>query len=831
MMPRFLMAAIVCVALLGAAAGGVCAQGEDPAASPDALAPDTATPAESDEATTETPAATATDGTATPATADAAAEGTPTESSGEATTTPATGTEETATTPAGKRRERRKLTFTPGAGPRGPGGTPGGPATPAEPELGANQFRLSADHVRVQDNAIVGEGRVKVQGKDFSVAADGVLLDADGIWMHFVGRVAVGAPSMRSTATRLDINIKTSKWRVTDGLTMVDPSYFSEGVADTLYLRGKVIETRPGSDVIEATAASATSCRNPHPHYDLRSSKIRVIPGDKVVFRRPSLHLFGWRIVRFPFDLTLSLSGKDNFIFPEIGENAVEGTYAKFAYLYTLNDENSGLARLNFTSKRGNGYGIDHTLAAAKQNVQLSVFLEPDEGAFSSRLNHTWNISDEWNWSLNSSLQKNTGYYGTSETMNTDWMLRQTTEAGSTQLGFQASTSTSDSYETRQMTSSFTHQQRIGDSQNLSVRATMRDSKYSADQVTDEELDTGLEYGGRQTNYDWQVVADKRYDLDGSRYTGDSSYRVINKMPQLTVKTDTDRMKSWRPLGRIYTRAEFELGRYEQDPDKLTVSRFASKLDFGGGQRRLSGNSTLASSARYYQALYDDGSAQYLGAFRSELRQKFGEHWTTRLTGDYSRPHGFAPIRLDSWGRQADVTYQMVRLSRNHSKIDLSTGRDLLYSRWRAALGQFEFMTSGSSKLGFQTGYDIESSKWRPLNATWTFVHPQQLRVVLSSQYDIKTSKLWQSGFDIDWTITPRTRVQTVGRYSGSTHRLDQMDVSVTRDLHCWLGSVSYSKITGDWQINLGLKAFPAVQTNFGTNHGARSQTGTGSYY
>ena len=705
------------------------------------------------------------------------------------------------------------------------------PGAPPDDQHPSNEFRIQADHVRVQDRATAAEGNVRVEGSDLSVTADSALIDADQIWLRFVGNVTIGTKDMRTTATRLDINLETREWRATDGRTVVQPTFFAEGVEEPVYLRAKTIYTPPDRNVIKAIGAHATTCSKDHPHYELRSRHVRVIPDNKVVFRKPELRFFGHRVFRYPFNLVLSIDGNDNFLFPEIGENSVEGKYAKFAYYYVLDENNSGLARLHFTEKRGTGYGFDHALSASQQDLGLTVFYEPSESALTSRLVHNWTMSDELNWSLNSSYQQNSGYYGTSENLNSDWSLRRTVPDASSQLGLQQSTTTSGNNRSQRLASSFSHQQQNGTNSNWGVRATMRDSKYLAGQPADEELEAAFDYSNRQKRFDWKLVADNRFDLDGSRYTGDSTYRALNRLPEITFNTDTDRLDGWRPFGRISTRGSLELGRFEQDPDDLTVNRAALKFDFGGSERRLTGNSRLGTSARYYQSIYDEGSAQYLLALNSQLRQEFGSHWTTRLQGNYSRPHGFSPIRLDYWGKQTDLYYQAVRLSPNHSRIDLSVGYDFVNDSWRTALGQFEFMTSRSSKLRVQTGYEIERSRWRPIHAAWTFAHPGELYLTLDAQYDIETSKLWQSSFDIDWKIKPKTRIEFLGRYSGFTHKLDQMDIRLTRDLHCWIGSISYSKPRDEWQINLGIKAFPAVQTNFGASSGARFESGAGGYY
>lgn len=723
--------------------------------------------------------------------------------------------------------------------PETPAGT--GPSTPSlQPQSGLEaitgaleegKFQLQAEHLGVREGAAYAEGGLRAVSGNMTLTADGAVVEPDQVTVHLLGHVVIGSPQMQTTATSIEINIETNHWRSTRARTEIKPGFFEGGVESPLFVRARALEGTGAGELVEALGASGTTCDREHPHYDLRSPKITAIPGRKVIFRKPSLYVFGHRLVRFPFNLALSLESKQNKFIPEFGQSEVEGYFAKLAYLYVLNPENSGLLRLNVTQKRGTGLGFDHTLETAQQHGELAVLWEPNEGALSSRLDHRWQMSQEMSSELTSNLQRNSGYYGETETLSNNWTLRRATTEANSQLGFQQSVSQSGSSTSRSFTSAFSHQQRQGANTDWSVRSNYRSSGYTSSQAADEELQSSLEYGHRARAYDWRVVADKRYDLDGSSYTGDSTYRYLNRLPQFTFNTDSTRMPGIKPLGRIGTQATVELGRYEQRPDNVTISRAALKLDLGGSERRITGSSRLRTAARYYQAFYDDGSAQYLLGATSQLRQELGDHWNLQTSLNYFRPDGYAPLQLDYWARQEDMQFQAVRLSPDHSRIDLSGGYDFVGNQWRTLLGQFEYMTSRSSKLEMQTGYDLEAATWRPLNARWTFVHPREMSLALGAQYQIEDSQLRQITMDLDWLVTPRTRLELQTTYSGYTHALDEMDVRVTRDLHCWIGSVAYSRLTGEFQVNLGLKAFPSEKTNFGSTRGPRFESGAGASY
>lgn len=694
-----------------------------------------------------------------------------------------------------------------------------------------NGFNFRADKARMERDGTRIEGNVEIVGKDFRATADTAVIDADQIWVELTGRVVIGSESMRTTATSVAINVETNDWRVEGGRTEIQPGFFDGTVAEPIYVSAGHIETPPDRNIIEAFGATATSCNKLHPHFGLHSDYIRVVPDQKILFRKPALYVSGNRVLKYPFDLVLSLKRKDNRLIPVIGENTVEGKFAKFAYSYLVNEANNGILRLHLTERRGTGYGVDHFLDTEDHTAEVTFFIEPSEDALVSRVSHRWQIDDAYTWDLRSNLQQNSGYYGTSETLSNDWSLTRREPGADSTLGVRHSVNSSTSFRSRRLDGSLSHRQQNGPNTSWDFRANMQENRRSASDPLDKEFTYAFEFQNRREKYDWSFLMDDRFDTDRDSYTGDDTYRSLNRLPELRLRTDTDRLKSWKPLGRISTRASFELAHYNQDPDDVEVSRAAAKLDFGGSTRRLTGDSTIRTAGRYYQAFYDEGSAAYLAAIDTEIRQNDGKRWTARYRFNWAAPQGFSPLRLDYWGRSRDASFQLTHLAPNRSRFDFSTGYDAVLDRWRTALVQYEMMTSRNSKLSLDTGYDIEQSEWRNLQARWVFVKPRRLYLGLGAQYDIEESKLKQGSIDLDWDIDRRTQLEFLGRYSGFTRKLDQMDIRITRDLHCWQGSISYSEPEGEWQINLGIKAFPSLQANFGSTRGAQFQSGSGSYY
>jgi len=71
-----------------------------------------------------------------------------------------------------------------------------------------------------------------------------------------------------------------------------------------------------------------------------------------------------------------------------------------------------------------------------------------------------------------------------------------------------------------------------------------------------------------------------------------------------------------------------------------------------------------------------------------------------------------------------------------------------------------------------------------------------------------------------------------IAGYSGTNKEIDQLEFNLLRDLHCMIGSVSYNKELSEFRINIGIKAFPSDDRQFGMGGGgARFESTFGDYY
>jgi len=75
-------------------------------------------------------------------------------------------------------------------------------------------------------------------------------------------------------------------------------------------------------------------------------------------------------------------------------------------------------------------------------------------------------------------------------------------------------------------------------------------------------------------------------------------------------------------------------------------------------------------------------------------------------------------------------------------------------------------------------------------------------------------------------------KIEGIYGYNGYTNKLEELDLALTRDLHCWVASLLYNKRRKELTFNLYLKAFPIQLRPLGLGEeGQYIGTSVGGYY
>jgi len=403
-------------------------------------------------------------------------------------------------------------------------------------------------------------------------------LDEDRVWGNFEGDVQLEGPTFKGRSDRLRINLDTEQWQMTRGRVTVEPDFAPEQVSEPLFVEAGTAEG--DAESLLALDTLGTTCDyETGQHFFLRSPRVKVINEKAVTFTRPSLYIFGHKVLRFPYDVTFSLERKQNRLLPELGVNDVEGYFAKLAMGYLLGAANTGFLRLHLTQKRGLGLGFDHLLDQERQSAEVSFFTEPSQGSRTGRVSHRLQISSPLKSDLSVNWQENSGYGLGQQSIYGNLNFRYDTTDANTLLGFQQSYNAVGDSLAHRFGSSLSHRQRLGTTGEYQLRATMTRNNFHTGEAPDEELDTEFSWERRGSIYDFEALVQKRYDLDASSYPGDDSYYTLNRFPDLILRTDSERFRLLRPLRGWDARATVYLGRFQQKPDPVDLDRAGFALD------------------------------------------------------------------------------------------------------------------------------------------------------------------------------------------------------------------------------------------------------------
>jgi len=709
------------------------------------------------------------------------------------------------------------------------------PADAPKPALADDEYALEADEVWGVQGAVYARGHVRIRHREIDVTGDEGEVDEEGIFAQVSGNVTIRAQDVSATGSRLRVNLETEWWEITDGETKLEPEALEDRVAEPIFVRAKTITAYPEVDLLIAQDAAVTSCNyaereSDEVHYEMTTDECRIRPRKDITLDHPTLHGLGRRLVRYPGVLRLRLDDDRSRLIMEVGQNQVEGFYAKLGYPYEAGRSASGLARLNLTTRRGIGLGVDHWFDNGQSAGEIDVFAEPQQGAWSTRLRHRFQVSRGLSTTLNSSLQTNSGYNsGSTTSFSSDFGLRNDTGSAHTTLGFQHYLSSGAGYSSTRLTGNFMHQQRGPAGIDWTLRTTAQRNKYGSSSAADEELELDFDARREHPAFDWELGYKQRYDLDGGRYTADSQYSVLDELPSLILRSDTERLgMDWG--FPIQTRVEW--GQFRQQPEDQHLQRVSLEAELYGETVQLAKGHDLRTGAAFRQSFYSDGSAQYDLRAGLGLQSSWGGPWYSQVQWDWQRPAGFSPLRLDYAAKNHDVQFGLSRYVANRSRVEFSTGYDVRQSYWRDVVMRAEFTPNLHNRFEVQTAYDIERSRFRPLEVRWQFVRQHRLDVELSTAYDIERSELSRVQIDSDWVISPKWRLETLVGYNGPLQEFDFLETRVTRDLHCWIASLAYSLSQQEVRLNFGLKALGGGDWEYGLGgQGQRLTPRSGQYY
>jgi len=299
----------------------------------------------------------------------------------------------------------------------------------------------------------------------------------------------------------------------------------------------------------------------------------------------------------------------------------------------------------------------------------------------------------------------------------------------------------------------------------------------------------------------------------------------------VVFNTDSRRLGDWTLPGGIPFRAKLTAGHLVQYPDEDEISTAAIDLGLGGERTQITDNTVLTSTLNFNQGFYSDNSALYTVGGSLDITTEYGAHLSSRISHRATTVAGFSPLRRDYGGVYDYTTLSVVHQWPERSRFELTGGFDYVRDEWRELRMRGWYNATDRDRLELVSGYSLDDSMWRPVQVRWTHAAPWELYLALSSTYDIDDGALDSADLEFDWRIDDRWQFAGLTTYSGYQGDLQDLNLRITRDLHCWLATLSYDSTYDEIRLNLGIKAFPFEAQDWTVGQGGARQGSFQQYY
>lgn len=257
-------------------------------------------------------------------------------------------------------------------------------------------YDLRGGMVYLFGNAWIVYEDIRLEADYIDISFDSKVLTAHGL-PDSTGRIA-GKPLFKQgadefRAEHLRYNFNTKRGKITDITTKDGDSY----------IHGATVKKEPDNTTFIRNGYY-TTCEDPHPHYYLKSAKIKVIPNNKVVTSSADMYIMDVPTpVAIPFGFFPNRKGRSSgILFPQYGESQQLGFFLRNGgYYLGLNDHfdlaltgdiySRGSWRANAYSNYAWRYKASGNVSVNYSNTRISRPEFPDyrlEEAFFLRWSH-----------------------------------------------------------------------------------------------------------------------------------------------------------------------------------------------------------------------------------------------------------------------------------------------------------------------------------------------------------------------------------------------------------------------------------------------------------
>lgn len=722
--------------------------------------------------------------------------------------------------------------------------------TPRSGPVQDHHVTLDFGSSRLGPNQDIDADNVTLKYLDATLTADRATGNMDRE-VILTGHAHVLSHDIDANADAIHAYPGTSSFRLDNLRGVVDPRLLEGRILDRLNLTGgDMLGLRSG--YLDTTGVTATTCVEKHHHYELRAEDAEVFPHQRIVLRKASFFLFDVKVLTINY-LVIPLDDRphrphSNYM-PELGQDAIEGYYARIPYEFAESNFAATYVRLDITQNKGEGYRLEEEYVAGKQPkyydtrgalsqgggftgattgtiassygygdlghglARMGTGLGPQSGGlfamqgyfaegfsrdFSASFRHQQSIGGDNRFSINTQLQNSSSFEagGAGQTsQNTQFTFNHADakhgDNADVSIGL---TTNGDGASSNNQLSGSLHQSwdfnSKGTTKNsLSYAFDYTSSSYSSGTGVPETstslLDTQFQLQHVAREYTLGLTANKSIDLSPSSTS--SGYGTLEKLPEIQFSTQTINYKGGY-FAKLPAELDIGVGRYSEPGHENNTRLEDDRITFAFKTQDISvmrGNTEMTTALGFQQNFYSDTAAQYMLSDTTRLRQHLKGRSGFDLTYNYQQPEGATPFFFDLFNRVHNVTAEAGYLDDYHFQLTMQTGYNFLK--------------------------DYQAAPWQSIS-TRMLVRPNpRLRFDFLATYDVNTGQWFNISNSVKIRANKNLAVDLVGVYDPQVDRWSQINTQYEIPLgRTW-------KFTGLIKYNGVLREFQS--TNFQIAH------------
>jgi len=695
---------------------------------------------------------------------------------------------------------------------------------------------FSGDDVRwYTDERVTIEGNAKVTYSDYTVDAQSVDTDLKTNVVTFKGTVTLSMNGQKVQGEELKLNLKTREWSLEKAKSAIEPTLLQGQTSGKAFIQGAELKGN-GKNEVDIESGSLTTCDKDHPHYCLRAHDMEVYPGSRIVAHKVSVYGLEKKLATLGV-LVIPIKNINRNLLPQVGSSVEEGTFIKSAIPYSASAAHQGFLKLDLMEKKGIGAGLDHNYKLESGEGAANLYFLRDNQLGGNNL--TGHIQHHQKFGLldtnfiSNYRQNSYLYYPASTSRDWQLALNYNRPKSNTSLNVQSMTNSGYGTYTNSF-ASFRHMSQFSNTLSSVLSMDMRASDTGNPLSNTKNLESTIEMRDRGKKFDLSLTANKATNLNKSNTFG--LYGGLEKLPELSIETDTYRLGGKSPLG-LDSRLLLTTGQYNETSSKTNKGRILMQWDLLDKPINFGDKNILSFNAGIRQTYYASDMAQYILKTGTTFTSNLSDYMRARISYSYQRPEGFSPFLFDYSGKynyaRAVVDYQQSKLM----KWSISSGYDWYspYTPWQDIA--LHLSSHPNSQFGYSVGagYNLNNSLWKTLTFQYQLNMPKRVSIDLGSQYDTQRHSLLTRG-RFDWRINELWRIEGITSWNGDIKKFDYRAFRLTRDLHCMEAMITYTDESGfnvnrGFSFDLRIKALPFLD-RFGINqYGQRIDTTMGQYY